>query len=435
MAKRSRSIPTVHPVRTHLVSMVATSFALHILVLGVFHLYRFRTDDNHFGYGWEMGRIAESIALGHGFGNPYGGSTGPTAWEPPLYPYIIGGVFKVFGIYSDASAWVLLSLNSVFTALTSIPIFLIARKTMGQRVALWSAWTWAVLPYAMYWSLHWIWDASLTPLLLSLIFLVALELEDWPGSKGWATFGLLWGVASLSNASILSFLPFSGLWAWHRRRRRGLPSFGGVALASLLFFLLVSPWLIRNYRTFGKFVFIRDDFGYELRLGNGLYADGRLMAYLQPNLNRLELESYSRLGEQAYEARCHRLAFTWIHEHPGRFFLISLKRSFYYWDNTVKATNSTAPVDFRNSLFLASSVLAIWGLGRALRKKKPGAWLFFWLVAVYPTIYYFVYPGARYRHPIEPELLILLVFLLSEVELPRFMGGSPLVSGDGRTAA
>jgi len=415
--------------------MVATSFALHILVLGVFHLYRFRTDDNHFGYGWEMGRIAESIALGHGFGNPYGGSTGPTAWEPPLYPYIIGGVFKVFGIYSDASAWVLLSLNSVFTALTSIPIFLIARKTMGQRVALWSAWTWAVLPYAMYWSLHWIWDASLTPLLLSLIFLVALELEDWPGSKGWATFGLLWGVASLSNVSILSFLPFSGLWAWHRRRRRGLPSFGGVALASLLFFLLVSPWLIRNYRTFGKFVFIRDDFGYELRLGNGLYADGRLMAYLQPNLNRLELESYSRLGEQAYEARCHRLAFTWIHEHPGRFFLISLKRSFYYWDNTVKATNSTAPVDFRNSLFLASSVLAIWGLGRALRKKKPGAWLFFWLVAVYPTIYYFVYPGARYRHPIEPELLILLVFLLSEVELPRFMGGSPLVSGDGRTAA
>jgi 4-amino-4-deoxy-L-arabinose transferase-like glycosyltransferase len=428
-------MPTVNQVRTHLVSMVATSFVLHILVLGVFHLYRFRTDDNHFGYGWEMGRIAESIALGHGFGNPYGGSTGPTAWEPPLYPYVIGGVFKIFGIYSDASAWVLLSLNSVFTALTSIPIFLIARKTMGQRVALWSGWTWALLPYAMYWSLHWIWDSSLTPLLLSLIFLVALELEDWPGSKGWATFGLLWGVASLSNASILSFLPFSGLWAWRRRRRRGLPSFGGVALASLLFFLLLSPWLIRNYRTFGKFVFIRDDFGYELRLGNGPYADGRLMAYLQPNLNILELETYSRLGEQAYEARCQRLAFAWIHAHPGRFFVISLKRFFYYWDNTVKATNSTAPVDFRNSLFLASSVLAIWGLGRALRKKKPGAWLFFCLVAVYPTIYYFVFPGARYRHPIEPELLILLVFLLSEVELPRPIAGSRSVSGDGRTAA
>jgi 4-amino-4-deoxy-L-arabinose transferase-like glycosyltransferase len=313
----------------------------------------------------------------------------------------------------------LLSFNSLLTALTSIPIFLIARKTMGERVALWSAWTWAVLPYAMYWSLHWIWDTSLTPLLLSLIFLIAIELEDWPGVKGWAVFGLLWGVAGLSNASILSFLPFSGLWAWHRRRKRGLPSLGGVALATFLFFLLASPWLMRNYRTFGRLVFIRDDFGYELRLGNGPYADGRLMAYLQPNLNLLEFETYSRLGEQAYEARCRRLAFTWIAEHPWRFSVISAKRFFYYWDNTVKATNSTAPVDFRNSLFLASSVLAIWGLGRALRKKKPGAWLFFWLVAVYPVIYYFVFPGARYRHPIEPELLILAVFLLSEVELPK----------------
>ena len=421
---QSQARPTVNQVRPHLVAMVATSFLLEIVALGVFHLYRFRADDNHFGYGWEMGRIGESIALGHGFGNPYGGLTGPTAWEPPLYPYLIGGVFKIFGIYSDRSAWVLLSLNSLFTALTSIPIFLIARKTMGERVALWSAWTWALLPYAMYWSLHWIWDSSLTPLMLCIIFWIALELENWPGLKGWAMFGLLWSIASLGNASILSFLPFSGIWAWHRRRKQGLPSFGGVAMASLLFFLMVSPWLIRNYRTFSKFAFIRDDFGYELRLGNGPDADGRLMAYLQPNLNILELQTYGRLGEPAYEARCRTLAFAWIGEHPWRFLTISLKRFFYYWDNTVKATNSTAWVDFRNSPFLASSVLALWGLGRALRRKKPGAWLFFWLVVAYPTIYYFVFPGARYRHPIEPELLILAVFLLSEVERPKLASRS-----------
>ncbi len=406
-------------VRAHLLAMVAASVFLHLVAIGVFHFYRFRTEEEHFGYGWEMGRIGESIASGRGFANPYGGLTGPTAWEPPLYPYLIGGVFKIFGIYSDTSAWVLLAFNSLCTALTSIPIFFIARRTMGERVALWSAWTWALLPYAMYWSLHWIWDASLTPLLLSLIFWVALELEDWPGLKGWAVFGLLWGVASLSNASILSFLPFSGLWAWHRRRTRGLSSFPGVVVAALLFFLVLSPWLIRNYLTFGQVVFIRNDFGYELRLGNGPDADGRLMAYLQPNLNVLELETYRRLGEQAYEARCRRLAFAWIRHCPRRFLVISLKRLVYFWDNTVKATNSTAPVDFRNSGFLASSVLALWGLGRALRKKKPGAWLFFWLVSIYPVIYYFFYPGARYRHPIEPELLVLLVFLLSEVEVHR----------------
>jgi len=29
-------------------------------------------------------------------------------------------------------------------------------------------------------------------------------------------------------------------------------------------------------------------------------------------------------------------------------------------------------------------------------------------------VYYFVFPHARYRHPIEPELVILIVFLISE---------------------
>ena len=118
-----------------------------------------------------MGRIGRSIALGQGFANPYGDSTGPTAWEPPLYPFLIGGVFRVFGIYSPASAWVLLTINSLFTALTSIPIFLIARDMMGERLALVSAWIWALLPYAMYWSIHWIWDTTFSPLLLACVFL------------------------------------------------------------------------------------------------------------------------------------------------------------------------------------------------------------------------------------------------------------------------
>jgi len=52
------------------------------------------------------------------------------------------------------------------------------------------------------------------------------------------------------------------------------------------------------------------------------------------------------------------------------------------------------------------------GLGRAVRQKVPGAWLFAGLILTYPTTYYFVFPHARYRHPIEPELVILALFLL-----------------------
>jgi len=143
------------------------------------------------------------------------------------------------------------------------------------------------------------------------------------------------------------------------------------------------------------------------------------MAYLQPNLNGLELERFQRMGELAYSDSCKRIAFDWIAAHPGRFAVISLKRFFYYWNGVPRSTSSLAPIDFRTSAFLATSILALWGLGRAVRQKRPGAWLFSGLLLTYPTVYYFVFPHARYRHPIEPELLILIVFLLSEVTWRR----------------
>ncbi len=395
--------------------MVMVSLALQVAAILVFHAYRFRTEDDHFGFGWEMGRVGRAIALGQGFSNPYGDSTGPTAWEPPLYPYLIGGAFKLFGVYSDASAVALLIINGLFTALTCIPIFFMARRILGEKMAFWCAWIWALLPYEMYWSIHWVWDTTFSPFLLALIFLLSLELEEWNGWIGWIFYGALWGLAALSNPSMLSFLPFSGLWIWYRRHQRGLRSLARVVLASGIFFLCLTPWLVRNYRTFGRFVFIRDDFGVQFRLGNGPYADGMLMPYLQPNLNTVEFETFRQLGELAYAERCKRLAFDWLREHPGCFAVISLKRFFYYWGGVPKATGSTAPIDFRNSLFLASSLLALAGLALVIKKKKPEAWLFLWLVLSYPTVYYFVYPHARYRHPIEPELLVLIVFLISEV--------------------
>ena len=176
--------------------LLPLSFVLQVASIGAFHQYRTRAGDDHFEFGWEMGRVGRSIALGQGFGSPYEGNTGPTAWEPPLYPYLIGGVFKIFGIYTVTSAWILLSINSLFATLTCIPIFWIAHRTFGERIALWSAWTWALFPYMWYWSVHWIWDTTFTPLVLAFLFLLALELHEWPGWRGWALFGALYGIGA-----------------------------------------------------------------------------------------------------------------------------------------------------------------------------------------------------------------------------------------------
>jgi 4-amino-4-deoxy-L-arabinose transferase-like glycosyltransferase len=401
-------------VRTSQFWMVAIALLLRVGWILVGHTYKFKPADNNFGFGWEMGRIGDAIASGHGFSNAFGAPTGPTAWEPPLYPYLTAGVFHLFGIYSHTSAFVLLSINSVFSALTCIPIFLVARRIFSEKVAIGSAWTWALLPYVMFWCTRWVWETSLSAFLMTVILWLTLTMEDRDGFTPWMEFGLLWGIAALNSTVLLSFLPASGLWALYHRSRRRKPSLAGVILASAIFVACVAPWIARNYETFGKFIFIRDNFGAELRLGNGNGADGTWMQYLHPTQDLYAMRQYTAMGELAYVAMRRQQAVDYIKADYGRFAVLCLKRFIYFWAGPPRLAQVWWLAEVKNSLFLASSVLMFWGLGRALRKHKSGAWLLFWLIAMYPAIYYVVFPGQRYRHPIEPVITILGVYLLTE---------------------
>ena len=390
------------------------------IILG--HTYRFKPTDDNFGFGFEMGRIAASLASGHGFSSPFGPPTGSTAWEPPLYPYLTAGVFLVFGIYSKASAFVLLTLNSIFSALTCIPIFRIARRLFSEKVAVGSAWAWALLPNVMFWCTRYVWETSLSALLVAMIFWLTLTLEDGGedrdedrvGWLAWFEFGLLWGIVALNSPTLLSFLPAAGLWAWYRRAKCGKKSIAGVVLASAVFFACITPWIVRNYETFGKFIFIRDNFGAELRLGNGNGADGTLMIYLDPMHDVYAMRQYQAMGELAWIAMRKQQALAYIKADYARFAGLCFKRLLCFWAGPPKATEPAWLGPAKNSLFLASSVLMFWGLGRALRQRRPGAWLLFWLILLYPAVYYGVYSILRYRHPIEPLITILCVFLLTE---------------------
>src|SRR5258708_20217760 len=84
--------------------IVLVAFLLRLAVITIGHTYRITPRRDHFQFGWEMGRLARSIAQGQGFSSPTDLASGPSAWAAPVYPYVLGGVFPVFGIYSLASA-------------------------------------------------------------------------------------------------------------------------------------------------------------------------------------------------------------------------------------------------------------------------------------------------------------------------------------------
>src|SRR5205085_1960903 len=192
--------------------MVLVALAIRLAVVAFLYPERLNPDRDHWRFAGETGRIARSIVEGRGFSSPLHADTGPTAWMTPLYPLILAGVFKVFGVYTKASALDILSLDSLFSALTCIPIFLIARKKFGERTAVWAGWTWAFFPYAIYFSADFIWATTLTTLLLSLIFLYASHLEESCRLGTWVGYGALCGISALTDPIVLSVAVPLLLW-------------------------------------------------------------------------------------------------------------------------------------------------------------------------------------------------------------------------------
>lgn len=373
-----------------------------------------------------MGRIARALATGHGYANPFNWNTGPTAWEPPLYPLLLAAVFKLCGVYSALSGWVILSLNSVFSAATAVFLYFIADRCYNRRIALWSAWIWALYPAAMQYAVRWVWETSLTCMLFIAVLALAVKMRnigDPPGTpsqqttRNWLLFGLLWAFIGLCDSTLLLFLPACGLWILFGAPTRAV--FLRAVASGLVFIAAVSPWMVRNYRVFHTFVPFRSNLGAELYVGDGPGTLGfRYGVLIGPAKDR-QYRLYSHMGEIAYCRYRGELAKAWIRKHPRHFLAISLKRLYFFWASVPHSSMRHPSRDYvRQGTFCFASITGILGLFLALRRRVPAAGLFAWAFALLPLTYYFVTVEARFRHPLEPLIVILSVYLFQSAE-PR----------------
>jgi len=411
-------------------AMFWAGFLIRVLYITIVHTYRIRPEEDHLQFGWEMGRIARALATGFGYADPFTGHSGPTAWSPPLYPLLIAAVFKVFGVYTAASAWVLLTINSIFSAATSSVIYEIAarcfhRTGRARKIALWSGWLWALYPAAMQFAVRWIWDMCLTAFLFSKIFVVALRVrgigEQAPDSKGsttihWAAFGLLAGAVALLNSTLLLFLPVCGLWMLIGVLKAKAPvaaTLARGALACAVTLACLAPWTIRNYTVFHTFIPMRGNLGAELHQSilpeNGGFPWGATI----PVCDVCPVfQQYRQMGEAAYVRHEGELAKQEIAAHKLRFIEYSLKRFYFFWVSVPKPPEKGVFIEaMREANYFFLNLASLLGLALALKNRIPGAVLFAWAFALVPFTYYLITVQARFRHPLEPIMLILAVYL------------------------
>jgi 4-amino-4-deoxy-L-arabinose transferase-like glycosyltransferase len=396
---------------------VVVALALRLGVVGFLYPEHLNPDRAFWRFAGEAGKIAHSLVEGRGFSSPFFADTGPTALMPPIYPYLIAVVFKLFGTYTKSSALAMLSLDSLFSALTCLPIFFIARKCFGDRTGVVAAWTWAFFPYAIYFSADFIWPTVLTTLLLSLLFLMVLHLAISSRRSLWLGFGLLSGLAILTEPIVLSVLPLLGGWACYRLYRKNQRWFPSAAVAALALAAFVSPWFIRNYHTFHKPILFRDNFGLELYVGNNGVSWHWASPGIHPSASETEWQEFVSLGELGYMARKQHQAAEFINSHRVWFIGMSLRRAVYFWTNFWSLDRrylAEEPFDPFNIFFsTALTVLAFAGLWRAYRRRLTVAVPYAIVLFFFPVTYYITHMQDYYRRPIDPFFVILAVYGLT----------------------
>ncbi len=426
-----------------------TALGLRLAVILLGHTYRIRPDDHHFDFGFEAGRIAQSLVTGHGYGNPFNGLSGPTAWLSPLYPLLMAFAFHVCGVYTNAAALLLLACNSLFSALIAPAVYEIAarsidaygfarrRSTLAAPVATWAAWLWAVYPGFLQYAVHWVWEMSLSTCLFTWSIVIALRLrrvgetavEPRRSFMLWLLFGLFWAEIGLSNPSLLIVFPVATLWiVWPHVRYEELRAplrfmLTGTLIAVTTLAVALSPWVVRNQRVLHAPIVTRDNFGVELWQSTHFYWYGFPWGGAMPlNPNDPEFRHYAAVGEVQYAAEKGAEARSRLAAHPGLFLRNTLLRFQFFWAGVPHGEDRHPFNEWLRLLnYGMFSVTGLLGLFLALQRRVIGGRLFAAAFLFLPLVYYAVTVQARFRHPLEPLIAVLTVYLFRSAEkrIPR----------------
>ncbi|MGA2084088.1 MAG: hypothetical protein ABSG60_01050 [Terracidiphilus sp.] len=403
-----------------------TAFLVRVAYITLAHTYRIPAYNHHFEFAWETGRVAASVAGGHGYSSPFSGDTGPTAWMVPGFTLLLAGVFKVFGIYTPLSAWIIQTIDSLFQALTAPLVYEMGARLVGRRNGLWAAWIWALYPGIMQYGVKWIWETSLSTMLFAAVLVLGMRMRgigagapETHRARDWALFGLLWGAISMCNPTLLLMAPIQGVWilAGLPQRKNLLKGAALALLAAAISGVVATPWVVRNWMVFHAFIPTRDNFGAEAAMAWAPESEGFPWGATVPTLEAApEHKLYAQMGELAYVKMRGDLAWKWARAYPVHFWKLVALRFYMFWASVPHTTGPVWVEVVRSSGHCLSSIAGILGVLLALRRRLPAAGLFACAVVLLPAIYYFISAGSRFRNPLEPFFCVLIVFLFQQAE-------------------
>ncbi len=339
----------------------------------------------------------------------------------PVYPYLLGAVYRVFG----HNLLIVRVLQHLLGAASAVLVFAIARRLFGGTAG--------VLAYLLalgYGSFLYFEGQVLSSALgvfLGLLALDSLLRALARSGRGLLWAGLLLGLGSVARPNLLLFAPAAVLWILLREpaARRGTLAFlAGFGLALL-------PTTLHNFVVSGEIIPISSHGGVSFYLGNNPYTTG---TYVPPpefggTPEAIDLHDSRRLAERELgralspseiSAYWYRKSFEFVREHPLRFAgLLARKTALYFNADEIPldvnyAFDRRLYAVLRWSPFAFGLLLSLAAVGTALlfRARGRGGVLVLYVLANAASVIAF-FVCARYRQTAVPAVAILAALALA----------------------
>jgi tetratricopeptide (TPR) repeat protein len=341
-------------------------------------------------------------------------------YQAPLYPYVLGAIYALFGHSLTAVRVV----QALIGAVSCTALGLAGYRFFRARVGLVAGLALALYAPAIFF------DALIQKSVLDICFVsLALwltgRLVDLPESRGtWAALGAAMGGLSLTRENALVFVAAILVWALGRQVARPVRLRGAALfLAGLAVVLL--PVAARNYAVGGGFYLTTAQFGPNFYIGNNPQSDGTYMSLRfgrgAPEYERLDATELAEhaLGRTLTPAEVSQYwtdkALDFITANPAAYLKLQARKvalllnatemidtesqeSHAEWSWVLRAGGWLGHFGILAPLALAGAVLT-W------RDRSRLAILYIMTIAYAASVVMF-YVFARYRLPLVPLLLL-----------------------------
>lgn len=310
-------------------------------------------------------------------------------------------IYWIFG-YKPVVARVVTALLSTISVFL---IYILAKRLFSQKVAILSAIIASLYAYLIFYGVTLVTETPFILMILLSIYL-AYEISDSPSLLKWLLIGITLSITVLFRMAVVFYVPFLIGWVIWKQRDHWI--YGLVPIVMIV--LTVTPFTLRNYQIWGRFLLLEAQFGHVFWNGNHPDSEGDFHPY---RVFTIPDEVLVSNNDAIITNQLLRMGLENIFEDPGLFVSLTITRLrefFKFWPTSESDSLANIMRVLSFGLLLPLSLIGLWFAKKESEKLLP-IWIF---MVIHTAVYAVSWTMIRYRIPLDAFLAIFAGLAIAE---------------------